>query len=63
LRWEEANQLKEMALEIRQIRAEWGDTNPKVEKFLQYCAQRGDNLPGEPKRAAKLLRELTSAQV
>jgi hypothetical protein len=60
LRWEEAAHLKEMALKIRRIRSEWGDTNPSVEKYLQYCAQRGENLPGEPKRAAKLLSELTS---
>jgi len=60
LAWEEATKLKEMAQEIRQIRSEWGNTNPSVEKYLQYCAQRGDNLPGEPKRAAKLLRELAS---
>jgi hypothetical protein len=59
LRWDEAAQLKEMALEIRQIRSEWGDTNPSVEKYLQYCARRGENLSGEPKRAAKLLGELT----
>ena len=58
LAWEEVAKLKEMAQEIRQIRSEWGDTNPNVEKYLQYCAQRGENLPGEPKRAAKLLSEL-----
>ena len=58
-RWKEAIQLKEMAEEMREIRSEWGETNPIVEKFLGYCAQRAESLPGEPKRAAKLLSELT----
>jgi|SRR5208283_1567551 len=57
--WEEAAKLKEMALEIRQIRSECGDTNANLERFLRCCMERGENLPGEPKRAAKLLSELT----
>jgi hypothetical protein len=60
LRWDEASELKEMAFEIRRIRATWGDANPLAEKFLEYCEQRGTNLPGEPKRAAKFLSELAA---
>lgn len=60
LRWDEAYRLKEMAIEIQELRAEWGTSNPSVEKFLEYCSQRGENLPGEPKRASKLLNELIS---
>ncbi len=58
LHWGEAVQLREAAREIRQIRLEWGSVNPSAEKFLEYCDQRGANLPGEPKRARKLLDEL-----
>ncbi len=60
LRWDEASRLKEMAFEIQELRAEWGTSNPNVEKFLEYCSQRGENLPGKPKRASKLLNELIS---
>jgi hypothetical protein len=59
--WEQASRLKEMALEIQQLRSGWGSSNHTVEKFLPCCAEHGQNLPGEPKRAAKLLSELTPA--
>jgi hypothetical protein len=58
LHWGEAFQLRAAAREIRQIRLEWGGVNPSAEKFLEYCDQRGANLPGEPNRAKKLLEEL-----
>lgn len=62
LHWEEAAQLRKIAEEIRRIRATWGVSNPAAERFLEYCAQRGNNLEGEPKRAAKLLSELAKEQ-
>jgi hypothetical protein len=49
LDWEEARRLKEMALEIQQLQSAWGGSNRIVEKFLQCCAERGQNVPGEPK--------------
>ena len=60
LEWKEATELRHLALEIRRIRASWGDVNPIVEKFLACCAERGPNVEGEPKRAAKFLLELSS---
>jgi hypothetical protein len=63
LKWEEAAKLKEMALEIRLIRSEWDETNTMVEKFLGYCDERGANVPGEPKRAAKFLQELKELEL
>ncbi len=61
--WEEAAKLKEMAFEIREIRAEWGDANSSVEKFLSYCSLRGANVPGEPKLAAQFLKELDLSRI
>ena len=58
LHWKEAERLKELAEEITSIRAEFGLLNPKCERFLQCCAERGENLPGEPKRAKKFLKTL-----
>ena len=58
LRWEEGTRLKEIALEIRALRAEFGRPNPLVERFLHYCSMRGANVPGEPKLAKTLLEEL-----
>jgi hypothetical protein len=58
IRWDAAIRLKELATEINQIRAAWGDVNPDAERFLHQIGLRGENLPGEPKRAAKLLNEL-----
>jgi hypothetical protein len=62
LKWPEADQLKEMATEIHEIRSAWGQPNALVEKFLEYCALRGYNLPGEPKLAAKFLAEIEGQQ-
>jgi hypothetical protein len=58
LLWAEADRLKELAEEIQAIRAEFGDSNPMCERFLGCCAERGENLPGEPKRAKKFLKSL-----
>jgi hypothetical protein len=58
LQWAEADRLKELTEEIQTIRAEFGGPNPMCERFLQCCAERGENLPGEPKRAKKFLKVL-----
>ena len=62
LRWDEAEKLRAMAIEIQQIRSEWGSSNKLAEKYLAYCAQRGANLPGEPKRAAIFLESLRTTK-
>jgi hypothetical protein len=54
-RWEDAIQLKEIAMEIRDIRVEFGQPNAEVEEFLRLCSQRGSNIPGEPKLAKAFL--------
>ena len=56
--WEEATQVKEIAMEIRAIRAEFGQPNPLVERFLHYLSLRGANVPGEPKLARAFLNEI-----
>ena len=56
--WEEATQLKTIALEIRALRAEFGQPSEVVERFLHYCALRGANIPGEPKLAKRFLDEI-----
>jgi len=58
--WAEAEQLKNMAHEIRSIRLEFGESNPQVERFLHYRLLRGANVPGEPKIAQSLLDEVES---
>lgn len=58
--WSEAEQLKNIAVEIQCIRKEFGESNPKVERFLHHCSLRGSNLPGEPRLAQSLLDELES---
>jgi len=58
LKWTEADRLKELAEEIQAIRAEFGQANALCEQFLHRCAERGENLPGEPKRAKKFLESL-----
>jgi hypothetical protein len=55
LHWEEADRLRELAEEIKKMRAEFGQPNTLCERFLQSCSERGENLPGEPKRAKKFL--------
>lgn len=58
LSWPEAERLKEMAEEIEAIRSEFGQPNTLCERFLLLCSERGENLPGEPKRAKKFLKLL-----
>ena len=57
-RWDEAERLKETALEIRGFRAEFGQPNKLAERFLHYCSLRGSNVPGEPKVAKAFLDEI-----
>jgi hypothetical protein len=56
--WEEADQLKEIAIEIRDLRAEFGQPNAEVDRFLHNCSLRGSNVPGEPKLAKTFLDEI-----
>jgi hypothetical protein len=58
LHWPEAERLKKLATEIETIRAEFGQPNRESERFLKCCSERGENLLGEPKRAAKFLKVL-----
>jgi hypothetical protein len=55
--WEEAGQLQEIAIEIRNLRAEFGQPNAQVDRFLHYCSLRG-SVPGEPKLAKAFLDEI-----
>jgi hypothetical protein len=58
LLWEDGQHLKEIALEIRSLRAAFGQPSPLVERFLHSCSLRGANIPGEPKLAKTLLNEI-----
>jgi hypothetical protein len=58
LRWEEAQRLKDNATEIHGLRAEFGQPNALVERFMHYCSQRGANVLGEPKLATAFLDEI-----
>jgi hypothetical protein len=48
----------ELANEIQELSAEFGQTNIACTRFLHYRALRGSNVSGEPKLAKKLLQEL-----
>jgi len=56
--WPEAEELKQIALEIKELRAEFGQPNALVEQLLHYCSLRGSNVPGEPKLARAFLDEI-----
>ena len=58
LHWEDAQNLKDIARQIHVLRAEFGQPNPLVERFLHYCSLRGPNVPGEPKLAKTFLDEI-----
>jgi hypothetical protein len=58
LLWTEADRLRDLAEEIQAIRAEFGQPDLICERFLNCCSERGENLPGEPKRAQRLLEIL-----
>jgi hypothetical protein len=61
--WEDAEHLKEIAVEIRALRAEFGQPNPMVERFLHCCSLRGSNDPGEPKIAKTFLDEILRGDI
>ena len=56
--WEDGHRLKETALQIQSLRAEFGHPNLLVERFLYFCSLRGANVPGEPKLAKTFLDEI-----
>jgi hypothetical protein len=56
--WDEAEELKEIAVEIREIRAEFGQPDSQVDEFLRLCSLRGSNVPGEPKLAKVFMDEI-----
>jgi hypothetical protein len=60
LHWAKAEHLKNMAYEIRSIRLQFGESNPRVERFLHYCSLRGPDVQGEPTIAQALLDEVES---
>ena len=60
LRWPAAEDLRRRAKQISILRAEFGQTNSVVERFLHYCSLHGANVPGEPKLAKALLDEIST---
>jgi len=58
LDWKDGKNLKEIAQQIHDLRSEFGQPNPLVERFLHYCSLRGPNVPGEPKLAKAFLDEI-----
>jgi RNAse (barnase) inhibitor barstar len=56
--WPAADDLRRRAQQIHILRAEFGQPNSVVERFLHYCSLRGANVPGEPKPARALLDEI-----
>jgi hypothetical protein len=58
LHWPAAEDLRRRAKQIHILRAEFGQPNSVVERFLHYCALRGANVPGEPKLAKAFLDEI-----
>jgi hypothetical protein len=58
LHWDEARRLRDIASEIHDLRAEFGQPNPLVERFLYYRSKRGANVPGEPNLSGAFLDEI-----
>lgn len=58
--WPEAKRLKDLAHEIKSLRAEFGQKSESCERFLHLCSLRGSNVPGEPRLAAEFLADLSS---
>jgi hypothetical protein len=58
LYWNAGENLKEIAGQIRALRAEFGQPNPLVERYLHYSSLRASNVPGEPKLAKAFLDEI-----
>jgi hypothetical protein len=58
LDWREGQNLREIAQQIRDFRAGFGQPNTLVERFLPYYSLRGPNVPGQPKLAGALLDEI-----
>jgi hypothetical protein len=59
--WPEAKRLKDLALEIKSLRHEFGRANELCDRSIQLCSLRGSNVPGEPKLAAAFLAELSDS--
>ena len=62
LHCENGKRLREIAHQIRDLRAEFGRSNPLVERFLHYCSLRGPNVPGEPKLAKAFLDQIEKGE-
>ena len=58
LHWPAADDLRRRAQQIHVLRAEFGQPNSVVERFLHYCSLRAANVPGEPKLARAFLDEI-----
>lgn len=58
LDWPEAERLRVLARQIKEIYAKSGFLHPECERFLHYCSLRGDSIRGEPKLAREFLEEL-----
>ena len=58
LDWPEAKRLKQLAEQIKAIRAEAGQNSGISVRFLSLCSLRGSNRPGEPKLADSFLAEI-----
>ena len=56
--WDEADQLRDIANEILDIRKEFGSSNHFVKNFLEYSSMRGANVKGEPKLARQFLDQI-----
>jgi hypothetical protein len=58
--WVEADQLRELALEVVSLRDELGETGPwlPLDAYLKACAIKGTNAPGEPRIAMQVISEL-----
>jgi hypothetical protein len=57
-RSDDGDRLKQTALQIRSLRAEFGRPNLLIERFLYFSSLRGANIPGEPKLAKTFLDEI-----
>jgi hypothetical protein len=60
-KWPEADALKKIATEIQRLGSELGTSNSLCDRFEDYRALRGSNVPGEPKLAQIFLDEISQS--
>ena len=61
--WPEADRLRELAVSIEAILAQFGEQNALCREFLELCENHGQNDPGDPTLARAFLDRIEKGEV